>query len=39
MTLSIALCNGRNDIRHIVKTQEITLIDLTNTAVQRIVMA
>ena len=39
MTLFIALNNRRFDISHIVKTQEIILINLTNTVVQSIVMA
>ena len=34
----IALYNGRIDISHIVKTQEIILINLTNTIVQSIIM-
>ena len=39
MTLFIiALYNGRIDISHIVKTQEINLINLTNTIVQSIIM-
>ena len=33
-TLLIALYNGRIDISHIVRTQEIILINLTNTIVQ-----
>ena len=36
---SIALYNGIICISHIVKTQKIILINLTNTVVQRIVMA
>ena len=35
----IALYNGRIDISHIVKTQEIILINVTNTIVQSIIMA
>ena len=35
----IALYNGRIDISHIVKTQEIFLINVTNTIVQSIIMA
>ena len=34
----VALYNGRTDISHIVKAQEIILINLTNTIVQSIVM-
>ena len=38
-TLFIALYNGRIDRSHIVETQEIILINFTNTIVQNIVMA
>ena len=38
--LFIAWCNGRIDIKsHIVKTQEIILINLKNTIVQSVVMS
>ena len=35
----ITLYNGRIDISHIVRTQEIILINLTNTIVQSMIMA
>ena len=38
MTIFIALYKDRIDINHIVKPQEIILINLTNTIVQSIVM-
>ena len=38
-TLLITLYNGRIDISHIVRTQEIILINLTNTIVQSMIMA